>query len=77
MLTDRLGLPPSLRDLFAALTERWDGKGDPGRFRAMRSHSPCGSFTSPGTPPFNVYSAGILTRREWCRAAPAELSIRR
>ena len=33
MLTDRLGLPPSVRDLFAALTERWDGKGDPGRLK--------------------------------------------
>jgi HD-GYP domain-containing protein (c-di-GMP phosphodiesterase class II) len=29
MLTDRLGLPRSVRDLFVHLTERWDGKGDP------------------------------------------------
>ena len=29
MLTDRLGLPPSMRDLFAGFTERWDGKGGP------------------------------------------------
>jgi HD-GYP domain-containing protein (c-di-GMP phosphodiesterase class II) len=27
MLADRLGLPPSVRDLFTLLTERWDGKG--------------------------------------------------
>jgi hypothetical protein len=33
MLTDRLGLPPTVRELFADLTERWDGKGDPGRLR--------------------------------------------
>jgi HD-GYP domain-containing protein (c-di-GMP phosphodiesterase class II) len=31
MLTDRLGLPGSVRDLFVDLTERWDGKGEPGR----------------------------------------------
>jgi HD-GYP domain-containing protein (c-di-GMP phosphodiesterase class II) len=31
MLTDRLGLPSSVRDLFVTLTERWDGKGEPGR----------------------------------------------
>ncbi|HEU0335837.1 MAG TPA: HD domain-containing phosphohydrolase [Gaiellaceae bacterium] len=29
MLTDRLGLPASVRALFAHLTERWDGKGEP------------------------------------------------
>lgn len=29
MLSDRLGLPSSVRDLFAHLTERWDGKGEP------------------------------------------------
>ena len=29
MLTDRLGLPPSVRGLFVHLTERWDGKGEP------------------------------------------------
>ena len=29
MLSDRLGLPPSVRGLFVHLTERWDGKGDP------------------------------------------------
>lgn len=33
MLTDRLGLDPSVSDLFAVLTERWDGKGEPGRLR--------------------------------------------
>jgi len=33
MLTDRLGLPPSVCDLFAHLTERWDGKGEPGRLK--------------------------------------------
>jgi HD-GYP domain-containing protein (c-di-GMP phosphodiesterase class II) len=27
MLSDRLGLPASVRELFAHLTERWDGKG--------------------------------------------------
>lgn len=30
MLTDRLGLPPSVSGLFAYVGERWDGKGDPG-----------------------------------------------
>ena len=29
MLTDRLGLPSSVRTLFGSLTERWDGKGEP------------------------------------------------
>lgn len=29
MLTDRLGLPAAVRDLFPPLTERWDGKGEP------------------------------------------------
>jgi HD-GYP domain-containing protein (c-di-GMP phosphodiesterase class II) len=29
MLTDRLGLPASVRGLFVHLTERWDGKGEP------------------------------------------------
>jgi HD-GYP domain-containing protein (c-di-GMP phosphodiesterase class II) len=33
MLTDRLGLPPAVRELFADLTERWDGKGEPRRLR--------------------------------------------
>lgn len=33
MLTDRLGLPPTVRELFVQLTERWDGKGEPGRLR--------------------------------------------
>jgi HD-GYP domain-containing protein (c-di-GMP phosphodiesterase class II) len=33
MLTDRLGLPASMRGLFAYLVERWDGKGQPGRAR--------------------------------------------
>jgi len=28
MLTDRLGLPPSVRDLFRSLTLRWDAKGE-------------------------------------------------
>jgi HD-GYP domain-containing protein (c-di-GMP phosphodiesterase class II) len=31
MLADRLGLPASMHVLFAQLTERWDGKGFPGR----------------------------------------------
>ena len=31
MLTDRLGLPPAVQLMFAAITERWDGKGMPGR----------------------------------------------
>ena len=30
MLTDRLGLPARVQSLFAALNERWDGKGHPG-----------------------------------------------
>jgi HD-GYP domain-containing protein (c-di-GMP phosphodiesterase class II) len=29
MLTDRLGLSETVRDAFAHLTERWDGKGEP------------------------------------------------
>jgi HD-GYP domain-containing protein (c-di-GMP phosphodiesterase class II) len=33
MLTDRLGLPPSVRALFDSLPERWDGKGVPRRLR--------------------------------------------
>jgi HD-GYP domain-containing protein (c-di-GMP phosphodiesterase class II) len=33
MLADRLGLPASIRELFAYLVERWDGKGLPGRAR--------------------------------------------
>jgi hypothetical protein len=31
MLTDRLGLPGSLEALWIHLTERWDGRGEPGR----------------------------------------------
>lgn len=31
MLAARLGLPPSVQDVFATLTERWDGKGGLGR----------------------------------------------
>jgi HD-GYP domain-containing protein (c-di-GMP phosphodiesterase class II) len=31
MLTDRLGLPASVRRLFVHIAERWDGKGQPGR----------------------------------------------
>lgn len=30
MLTDRLGLPPSVSGQFGYVGERWDGKGDPG-----------------------------------------------
>jgi response regulator RpfG family c-di-GMP phosphodiesterase len=33
MLTDRLGVPASVQALLAGFTERWDGKGDPGRAR--------------------------------------------
>jgi HD-GYP domain-containing protein (c-di-GMP phosphodiesterase class II) len=33
MLTDRLGVPASMRGLFAFLVERWDGKGLPSRAR--------------------------------------------
>jgi HD-GYP domain-containing protein (c-di-GMP phosphodiesterase class II) len=33
MLTQRLGLPVSLQLLWADLTERWDGKGEPGRLK--------------------------------------------
>jgi HD-GYP domain-containing protein (c-di-GMP phosphodiesterase class II) len=33
LLTDQLGLPASMQHLFAYLTERWDGKGLPGRAR--------------------------------------------
>jgi HD-GYP domain-containing protein (c-di-GMP phosphodiesterase class II) len=29
MLTDRLGTPDAVRELFVSLTERWDGKGEP------------------------------------------------
>ena len=34
MLTDRLGLPPSIKPLFAYFAERWDGKGQPAGRRA-------------------------------------------
>ena len=30
MLTERLGLPSAIHSLFAQLTERWDGHGEPG-----------------------------------------------
>jgi HD-GYP domain-containing protein (c-di-GMP phosphodiesterase class II) len=33
MLTDRLGLPPPMSQLFAYGSERWDGKGIPGRVK--------------------------------------------
>jgi HD-GYP domain-containing protein (c-di-GMP phosphodiesterase class II) len=33
MLTDRLGVVPSMGPLFAYVAERWDGKGEPGRAR--------------------------------------------
>jgi len=33
MLSDRLGMPPSVRGLFTHLTERWDGKGEPAGLR--------------------------------------------
>jgi HD-GYP domain-containing protein (c-di-GMP phosphodiesterase class II) len=33
MLTDRLGLPPAIQELFAGFTERWDGKGELGLAR--------------------------------------------
>jgi HD-GYP domain-containing protein (c-di-GMP phosphodiesterase class II) len=33
MLTDRLGVDPSVSPLFACVAERWDGKGEPGRAR--------------------------------------------
>jgi len=33
MLSRRLGMPPSVQGLLAHLTERWDGKGEPGRLR--------------------------------------------
>ncbi|HEY3008618.1 MAG TPA: HD domain-containing phosphohydrolase, partial [Micromonosporaceae bacterium] len=33
MLTDRLGLPESVSGMFAHVTERWDGKGEPRRLR--------------------------------------------
>ncbi len=33
MLTERLGLPSAIHGLFAQLTERWDGNGEPGRAR--------------------------------------------
>ena len=33
MLTDRLGVVPSVAPLFAYVAERWDGKGEPGQAR--------------------------------------------
>jgi HD-GYP domain-containing protein (c-di-GMP phosphodiesterase class II) len=33
MLTERLGLPASVQALFVHLTERWDGKGEPGHVK--------------------------------------------
>ncbi|HEY3261503.1 MAG TPA: HD domain-containing phosphohydrolase [Pseudonocardiaceae bacterium] len=35
MLSDRLGLPPAVRNLFVHLTERWDGKGQPAGLRGQ------------------------------------------
>jgi HD-GYP domain-containing protein (c-di-GMP phosphodiesterase class II) len=34
MLTDRLQLPPDVRGMFAHLTERWDGHGEPAGLKA-------------------------------------------
>ncbi len=33
MLSERLGVLPAVPDMFAHLTERWDGKAEPGRIR--------------------------------------------
>lgn len=33
ILSDRLGMPPSVRSLFDSVAERWDGKGEPHRLR--------------------------------------------
>jgi hypothetical protein len=33
MLSDRLGTAPAVRNMFAHLTERWDGKGEPSGLR--------------------------------------------
>ncbi len=33
MLTERVGLPPAVQELFALLNERWDGGGHPGQAR--------------------------------------------
>jgi HD-GYP domain-containing protein (c-di-GMP phosphodiesterase class II) len=35
MLTDRLGLPGAVSGMFAHLTERWDGTGEPKRLRGV------------------------------------------
>ncbi|WP_160051692.1 HD domain-containing phosphohydrolase [Nocardiopsis sp. FR26] len=36
MIVERVGLPGCVRELFGDLTERWDGRGDPGRLRGDR-----------------------------------------
>ena len=50
MLTARLGLPASVQRLFVQLTERWDGRGDPGHAKG-EGRWPCGSPTSLATLP--------------------------
>jgi hypothetical protein len=47
MLTDRLGLPSPVSELFAYIGERWDGKGQPGR--AGRRRRPSAAASHPPT----------------------------
>ena len=76
MLTDRLGLPPSIQGLFPTFTERWDGKGVLRRARGEGVPLPCASCTSPATPPFTTWSAVRRWPRGWCAAAPGTPSTR-
>lgn len=36
MLSERLGVPAAVGDMFAHLTERWDGKSEPGRIKGEK-----------------------------------------
>ena len=77
MLTRRLGLPASVRELFGHLTERWDGKGDPAGLRGIRFRLLYGSCMWLETPPFNACSAESSTPRGWSRNGPDMHSTRR
>jgi HD-GYP domain-containing protein (c-di-GMP phosphodiesterase class II) len=69
MLTERLGLPTAIHGLFRQLTERWDGKGEPGRARGEEIPLPLrivhvardAAFQS--TLGGQAFAAGVIRRR--------------
>ncbi len=69
MLTDRLGLPASVRELFRSFTERWDGKGLPDRLRgediplALRIVHVARDATFQQLLGGTAYAAGVLRDR--------------